>query len=95
MPYTYPFADAPEQIKKIVWAKGTAIPDYNADLWRRDICGHAMKFTDHGDTNSEYGWEIDHIKPTSLGGTDDLSNLQPLYWENNRKKGDQYPWHCE
>ena len=38
-----------------------------------------------------WGWEIDHIKPVSKGGTDDLSNLQPLQWENNRRKGDNYP----
>jgi len=53
-----------------------------------------MRFTDHGDTSSKYGWEIDHIMPTSLGGTDDVGNLQPLHWENNRKKGDSYPWYC-
>jgi len=39
--------------------------------------------------------EIDHIKPVSLGGTDDLRNLQPLHWRNNRYKGDNYPdWDC-
>jgi hypothetical protein len=29
-------------------------------------------------------------------GTDDLSNLQPLQWENNRGKGDTWPqqWVC-
>ena len=54
-----------------------------------------MKYGDHADTNSKYGWEIDHIYPTALGGTDDLDNLQPLYWEYNRQKGDTYPWYCE
>ena len=42
----------------------------------------------------KFGWEIDHIKPVSKGGTDNLSNLQPLYWENNRSKGDKLDWKC-
>ncbi len=57
------------------------------------MCGAAMQYSAYG-TTGEYGWEIDHIKPVSRGGADDLSNLQPLYWENNRRKGDIYPWSC-
>jgi 5-methylcytosine-specific restriction endonuclease McrA len=38
-------------------------------------------------TQEKYGWEIDHIIPVARGGTDDLDNLQPLHWKNNRKKG--------
>ena len=34
-----------------------------------------------------YGsWEVDHIFPISKGGTNELSNLQPLLKEENRKK---------
>jgi 5-methylcytosine-specific restriction endonuclease McrA len=98
MPYKYPFSTTDEQTKKAVWQKGKTINEngtqYDPNIWRRDTCGRAMKYSDHGDTASKYGWEIDHIKPEAKGGKTSLDNLQPLYWENNRKKGDTYPWSC-
>jgi hypothetical protein len=77
-----------------VWNKGTPISGYDSKMWRRDKCGHAMKRDDYGNTKSEYGWEVDHIKPVAKGGSDDLGNLHPLYWETNRDKSDTYPWQC-
>ena len=53
---------------------------------RVDAWGWTIVRQDYGKTGSRYGWEIDHIVPVALGGKDDLSNLQPLQWENNRRK---------
>jgi 5-methylcytosine-specific restriction endonuclease McrA len=75
-----------------VWRKGYVIDGYEPSTWRRDVAGHAMKYGDYGNTDSKFGWEIDHIKPVAKGGSNDMNNLQPLYWENNRRKGDSYPW---
>lgn len=94
MSYVYPFQSAGEETKRTVWEKGREIPDYDSDVWRWDICGKPIRYADHGDTDSENGWEIDHIYPITLGGATTLDNLQPLQWENNRLKGDNYPWSC-
>jgi hypothetical protein len=77
-----------------VWKKGRIIPNYNSAIWRYDMCGQPMKYSEYGKTNSKHGWEVDHVKPVARGGGDDLGNLQPLQWEDNRRKGDTYPWSC-
>jgi len=83
MAYNYPFKTTDEQTKLTVWAEGKIIPDKDGNhwdpaVWRYDICGLPMKYTDHGDTNSKHGWEIDHKKPTAKGGQNTFDNLQPL-----------------
>lgn len=77
-----------------VWFKGTLIPGVDPNVARRDGCGATIHWREHGNRNSQFGWEVDHIKPESLGGSDDLSNLQPLHWKNNVAKGDG-PLRCE
>ena len=77
-----------------VWMKGKPIYGYDPNEWRHDMCGQVMKFSDYGNTSSQHGWEVDHIRPVAKGGSDDLSTLQPLQWEDNRRKGDTYPWRC-
>lgn len=94
MPYNYPFSNADDRLKRAVWNKGRPITGYDSNVWRHDTCGSVMKYSDHGNTSSKFGWEIDHIRPKAKGGSDDLSNLQPLYWKTNRDKGDTYPWSC-
>lgn len=83
-----------EQIND-VWSKGRIIDNFSPLEWRWDKCGSVMKFSEHGNRNSEFGWEIDHINPVANGGGDELTNLQPLCWENNAKKSDQLNWNCK
>jgi len=73
-----------ETIQK-VWEKGKTTSENDARIWRKDVYGTWMKRTEYGNRDSKYGWEKDHINPN---GSEDLSNLQPLQWENNVAKSD-------
>jgi len=78
----------------VIWNKGKVIPNFSPDVWRWDKCGLVMKFAEHGNRESDHGWEIDHINPVANGGLDNLYNLQPLNWKNNLDKGDNLNWTC-
>lgn len=76
-----------------VWQKGSPMPGNDPRVFRKDACGAPMRFDQHG-LESRYGWEIDHIRPVAHQGSDHLSNLQPLQWQNNRHKADDLQWSC-
>ncbi len=78
-----------EEIIQKVWEKGNKITSKNPDTWRLDQCGNLIKRENYGDRESSTGWEIDHKKTKSIGGTDNLSNLRPLHWEQNASKQDR------
>lgn len=72
-----------------VWKKA-----FGSEETGKDCCDAPIEKSAYGKTG-RYGWEIDHIKPRSKGGTDHPDNLQPLHRKNNRAKGDNYPkWRC-
>lgn len=71
-----------------IWAKAQIDGNNDANVFRKDVYGTWIAWSQYGQT-SQYGWEVDHIVPLSRGGSEALSNLQPLQWENNRRKGDK------
>lgn len=75
-----------EEVIQKVWEKGKAVTGIDPNKWRKDDCEAWIGRNQYGKRDSDYGWEIDHIKPESERGSDDLSNLRPLQWENNASK---------
>ena len=74
-----------DELVQKVWEKGRVVPGADPNRWRKDECSAWIGRLEHGNRNSPYGWEIDHISP---GGPDILSNLRPLQWQNNVSKSD-------
>lgn len=73
----------------LVWLKGRTSLEYDERVYRADDYGNWMKFSDYGNRNSKFGWEIDHIIPDALGGSDAVLNLRPLHWRANTAKSDK------
>lgn len=77
-----------ETIIEAVWEKARVSAAHRP--LRIDAFGSVIWREAYGNINSKLGWEIDHIKPVTEGGGDELENLQPLQWQNNRRKGDTF-----
>lgn len=85
-----------EATLRAVWNKATIVAGYDPNQVRKDQCGAWIIYAEHGNRNSQNGWEADHIYPKSRGGSSDINNLQPLQWQNNVAKSDSINgWTCE
>lgn len=74
-----------------VWEKALVVEGYNPSILRKDCVGAWIMKQEYGNTDSLYGWEIDHIYPIARGGGDDMINLRPMQWQNNIAKGKDFP----
>ena len=73
-----------------VWEKAQQVDNINPNYLRKDIAG-AWIGREAYNTETPYGWRIDHIEPIEMGGKDELDNLQPLHWQNDESKSYDYP----
>ncbi len=77
-----------KEVIQHVWNKGYVVPGVDPSLRRKDICGAWIDRNEYGNRESNTGWEIDHIRAVANGGSDELTNLRPLHWNNNLRKSD-------
>ena len=75
-----------KECKDKVWNLAKTIPGKDPNIYRKDPAGNEICNKAYG-TNSKQSWDIDHIKPSSKGGSDCLRNLQALSSHVNRSKG--------
>jgi hypothetical protein len=65
----------------MIWARGRSVRGYDPLEWRKDVCGAWVSGREHGNRQSPYGWEVDHIDGNPENNA--LSNLRPVHWKNN------------
>lgn len=73
-----------------VWDRLPALEGINPNLWKQDFAGAWIRRDFYGLTN-DYGWEIDHLRPLSRGGGNNIENLNAIHWQNNRSKAANFP----
>ncbi len=77
--------------RETAWQRTSRVRGKNPNLYRRDVYGNEIYKPAYG-TNGPKGWEVDHSKPKSRGGTDATRNLQAMQTKANRNKQDKYPY---
>lgn len=78
-------------VRDAVWYRTPTAGDEDPRQFRRDALGNLLRYEEF-EKRTEHGWEIDHVRPVSRGGTDALENLQALHWRANRDKAEAWPW---
>ena len=81
---------ATERQKQQAWSNARPIRGKNPNLYRRDSAGNQIYKPAYG-TQGNQGWEVDHKKPKSKGGSNSSRNLQALQFATNRRKSNKYP----
>jgi hypothetical protein len=75
-----------EEELDIIFSKGKVSTVLSSPEYRIDDFGNIIARSAYGNTNISVGWEVDHIKPVSEGGSNSIDNLRPLSVFKNRSR---------
>jgi hypothetical protein len=64
---------------------------YGTKITVTDYSGRIMDKSAYGNSDSKFGWNIDHIRPESAGGTNKQCNLEICHIQTNIEKADKFP----
>lgn len=78
--------------KSVVWVVREIVAGLDPNEYRLDRYGCMIRWSEYGNRNSQFGWELDHIIPEDKGGKDILENFQALHWRNNVLKSANLNW---
>ena len=70
-----------------VWKAAKRIRGEDPNTTRQDPYGNRISRDQFGGKGRQ-GWEIDHIRPASRGGSDSMKNLQAMQTKKKRDLGD-------
>ncbi len=76
------YRDYAEWELDLIYANGVLV----GALGHYDCDGRTILRSHYG-LKTAHGWEVDHIIPKWMGGTDHPSNLRPRHWEGNSRAG--------
>jgi len=81
-----------EDLKRACWAKTSPVSgQINSWEFRKDCLGNLLRYADFGNRHSPFGWELEFIVPTRMGGSTSPENLQALHWKATAARHDSLP----
>jgi len=69
--------------REAAWSNARQVAGRDPNRWREDAYGAPMYYHNYGQ-RTNMGWDIDHRREITRGGTNAYSNLQAMQWHNNR-----------
>ena len=82
----YPYQNANEELKKRVWEKAEIIENVHPDHIRSDPFGMAICYSEHGNRNSDLGWEMVQLIGSKPVDGNDMTKLVPVNWRMNHRE---------